>query len=92
MLYEHIEFENRMEYQSGPSKLLAPVKFILADSATEEESSDALQHFGKNNPKKCRKLILPYDDDDDDDDNEENKAVDVQPENVSRSLLSMMDQ
>jgi hypothetical protein len=78
MLYEHIEFENRMEYQSEPSK------FIFADSAIEEESSDALQNFGKNNPKKRRKLILP---DDDDDDNEENKVIDVQPENVSSQSL-----
>ncbi|CAN6339737.1 unnamed protein product [Urochloa humidicola] len=78
---EHIEIQNQMEYQSEPSKLLDPAKFVLADSATEEEISDVLQNFSKNNPRKRRKLNLLYDDDDDD--NEEEKAVDVQPENAN---------
>nr|CAB3463146.1 unnamed protein product [Digitaria exilis] len=82
---EHTEIGNKMEYQSEPSKLLDPAKFILADIATEEEISDDVQNFVKNNPRKRRKLILLYDDDDDE--NEEEKAVDMQPEHVGpRSL------
>ncbi|CAL4904096.1 unnamed protein product [Urochloa decumbens] len=81
---EHIEIQNKMEYQSEPPKLLDPVKSIPADSATEENISDVLQNFGKKNPRKRRKLILMYDDDDD---NEEDKAVDVQPENASSRPL-----
>ena len=79
---EHIEIENQMEYQREKSKLLDPKKFILADSATEEEISDSLQNFGKKKTRKRRKLSLLNDDDD----NKE-KVVDVQLENVSpRSL------
>jgi hypothetical protein len=81
---EHIEIENQMEYQSEPSKLLDPAKFIPADCATEEEISDSVQNFGKKKPRKRRKLILLNDDDDD---NEEEKAVDVQLENVSPQSL-----
>ncbi|CAN6344486.1 unnamed protein product [Urochloa humidicola] len=77
---EHIEIQNQIEYQSEPSKLLDPAKFVLADSATEKEISDVLQNFSKNNRRKRRKLILLYDDADE---NEEEKVVHVQLGNAN---------
>ncbi|XP_062203479.1 uncharacterized protein LOC133905733 [Phragmites australis] len=88
----HIENDNLKENQREPSKLLdqysssslhisSTAKFALEASATEVENSDAAQNFAKENPRKRRRLILPYDDDDDDRDEE--KAEDVQQENVN---------
>ncbi|RCV36130.1 hypothetical protein SETIT_7G294900v2 [Setaria italica] len=84
-----IENDNVKENHSGPSKLLnqdnssssleiSSEAIALKASATEVEISDDVDNFGKDKPRKRRRLIL-----DDDDEVDEEKAEDVQKENVN---------
>ncbi|WVZ88464.1 hypothetical protein U9M48_034984 [Paspalum notatum var. saurae] len=75
-------FQQYCRASNEPPKPLDPANFVLADGATKDESSGAIQKSGKKSQRKRRRLILQKDDDDDDDDTELETAEEVWLESV----------
>jgi hypothetical protein len=78
----HIENDSVQENQCGQSstsvKISSEAIITLVASSREVAISDDVENFGKDKPRKRRRLIL-----DDDDEVDEEKAEDVQKENVN---------